>query len=85
MYASAKAAVNMFTLCTAREGAAIGVRAVALAPGAVETSMLRGLFDEKAIPHDKTLTPEQVATVIRDCLTGARRFTSGETIPVPSP
>jgi NAD(P)-dependent dehydrogenase (short-subunit alcohol dehydrogenase family) len=84
-YASAKAAVNMFTLCTAREGEAIGVRAVAVAPGAVETPMLRSLFNEETIPPGKTLTPEHVGAVIRDCVTGARAFVSGETIQVLSP
>jgi 3-oxoacyl-[acyl-carrier protein] reductase len=84
MYAAAKAAVNLFTRCTANEGARLGVRAVAVAPGAVETPMLRGLFSEKAIPPHRTLSPRQVAAVIGDCITGQRAFKSGETILVRS-
>ncbi|MBI1338000.1 MAG: SDR family NAD(P)-dependent oxidoreductase [Phycisphaera sp.] len=85
LYASAKAAVNMFTLCTAREGAKMGIKAVAVAPGAVETPMLRSMFNTKMIPEDKTLDPVEVAAVIRDCITGARKFENGETIKVASP
>ena len=85
MYASAKAAVNMFTRCSAREGEPLGVKVVAVAPGAVETPMLRAVFDQKTIPPEKALAPEQVGAVIRDCITGTRGFHSGETIQLPSP
>jgi NAD(P)-dependent dehydrogenase (short-subunit alcohol dehydrogenase family) len=84
-YATAKAAVNMFTLCTAREGREIGIRAVAVAPGAVETAMLRAFFDEAAIPRGSTLDPAFVAGVICGCVTGQRAFESGSTLVVPSP
>ena len=84
-YAPAKVAVNMFTQCVAREGAAIGIRAVAIAPGAIETPMLRALFGTDMIPTDKTLSPESVAALIVDCIEGRRAFTSGETIAMPSP
>ncbi len=85
MYAPAKAALNMFTLVTAQEGKRAGIKAVALAPGAIETPMLRSLFDAKAIPPEKTLDPVEVAGVVRDCVTGARAFQSGEVIQLPSP
>ncbi len=81
IYAASKLAVNMFTRCIAQEG----LRAVAIAPGAVETPMLRGLFDESVIPRDKALDPAEVAKVIVDCITGNRAFESGEVITVPSP
>ncbi len=84
-YAAAKIGVNMFTKCTASEGEAIGVRAVAVAPGAVETPMLRSMFDEAMIPADKVLDPHVVADVICDCVTGERAFENGETILLPSP
>lgn len=84
-YAAAKIGLNMFTQCTAREGEPIGVRAVAVAPGAVETPMLRAMFDENVIPPDKALSPDYVAQIITGCITGEREFTSGETIVVPSP
>lgn len=79
-YAAAKVGVNMFTLVTSREGERIGLKAVAIAPGAVETDMLRGMFDKKNLPEDQALDPEQVARLITDCITGAHEFTTGETI-----
>ena len=85
IYAAAKAGVNMFTHCTAQEGQAFGVRAVAVAPGAVNTPMLRSLWDESKLPNHKTLAPEQVAEVIVGCITGKRPFTNGQTILLPSP
>jgi NAD(P)-dependent dehydrogenase (short-subunit alcohol dehydrogenase family) len=85
IYAAAKVGINMFTKCTASEGKEIGVRAVTVAPGAVETPMLRGLFSETQLPRDKTLRPEEVAKVICGCITGDRKFESGEVIVVASP
>jgi NAD(P)-dependent dehydrogenase (short-subunit alcohol dehydrogenase family) len=85
IYAAAKAGVNLFTLVAGREGEKIGVRAMAVAPGAVETGMLRKLFDESVIPADATLSPEEVARVIVDCLEKKREFTAGQTIALPSP
>lgn len=84
-YAAAKIGVNMFTQCAAREGESIGVKAVAVAPGAVETPMLRSVFDETMIPRDRTLAPDMVAEVICGCITGERAFVNGETIVLPSP
>lgn len=85
LYAAAKVGVNMFTHCTADEGEAIGVRAVAVAPGAVETPLLRTIVSKHDLPTEKTLAPMQVAEVIRDCITGERQFESGETIFLASP
>tara|TARA_Y100000589_G_C27076953_1_gene597918 strand:+ start:251 stop:1030 length:780 start_codon:yes stop_codon:yes gene_type:complete len=85
IYAAAKAGVNLFTLVTGREGAPIGVRAMAVAPGAVETAMLRNLFDESMIPAEATLSPDDVAKVIVDCLENKRSFEPGQTLELPSP
>lgn len=85
IYATAKAGLNLFTRCTAREGSEIGIKAVAIAPGAIETPMLRSLFDEASLPRDKTLDPIVVGELIRDCITGRRDFEPGETIQFPSP
>ncbi len=79
-YAAAKVGVNMFTRCTADEGEAIGLKAVALVLGAVETPMLRGLFSEDVLPRDQTMSPVTVATVIRDCIVGSYAFENGQTI-----
>jgi NAD(P)-dependent dehydrogenase (short-subunit alcohol dehydrogenase family) len=79
-YGVAKAGLNMLTFVTAREGEKAGLRAVAIAPGAVETSMLRNMFNQKQLPPDQALAPEQVAELVADCVTGRRSFTSGETL-----
>lgn len=85
MYASAKAAVNMFTTAAAGEGEPLGIRVFCIAPGAIETPMLRGLFDEKAIPPQNTLSPDDIARAIVSRVRSPDDFTSGETVPLPSP
>ncbi|QDU34082.1 putative oxidoreductase [Poriferisphaera corsica] len=85
IYAAAKVGVNMFTKCTADEGAKLGIRAVAIAPGAVETEMLRENFNEKVIPTEKTLDPSVIAGKVLECVTDHESFSSGETIVVANP
>ena len=85
IYAAAKAGVNLFTKATADEGARLNIRAYAVAPGAIETPMLRENFSTKAIPEDKTLDPLVVAGVIRDLLLGNTDTKPGETVQLPSP
>lgn len=85
VYAAAKAGVNLFTRAAADEGRRFNLIAAAVAPGAIETAMLRQNFPEKMIPASKTLDPLTVAGVIRDVLTGARKVELGEVIPLPSP
>lgn len=84
IYGAMKAAVNIFTKATADEGKRIGISAYCIAPGAIETPMLRENFSEKAIPTDNTLDPAVVAAAIRDCLTGKTDMHSGETRKMPS-
>lgn len=81
-YASAKAAVNLMARSCANEGRAIGVRAFAVAPGAVETPMLRANFSETVLPRSACLAPEEVAAVILDCVEGRRDDQNGNVIPV---
>lgn len=84
-YAAAKASVNLMAQSCAKEGRAIGVRGFAVAPGAVETRMLRSNFSEKMIPPGKALAPEQVARVIAACVLGERDAENGQVIWVASP
>lgn len=84
-YAAAKASVNLMAQSCAKEGKAIGVRAFAVAPGAVETPMLRSNFSEKMIPPGKALAPEVVARVIAACVLGERDTENGQVIWVASP
>lgn len=84
-YAAAKASVELMAKSIAKEGAASGIRAFAVAPGAVETAMLRSIIPEKSLPREKTLEPDAVARVIVDCAVGRRDAENGGTIVVPSP
>ncbi|QQE12140.1 SDR family oxidoreductase [Planctomycetota bacterium] len=85
IYAAAKIGVNMFTKCSADEGKKYGITTVAIAPGAVETDMLRANFPEKVIPTEKTLDPSIIACKILECINDDESFTSGETIVLASP
>lgn len=79
-YAAAKASVNLMARSCAKEGAEFGVRAFAVAPGAVETALLRSIFDRAMLPPEACMTPEDVARVILDCVQGRRDRDNGRTI-----
>lgn len=83
-YAAAKAAVNNLAISVAAQGAAIGVRGFAVAPGAVETPLLRSLVGTASLPTDQTLRPEDVAAIVVSCVRGERDEANGTTILVPS-
>ncbi len=84
-YAAAKSALNLMALSCHIEGIQYGIRAFAVAPGAIETPMLRRLFDEQAIPPEKCLHPADVARVICALAMGEHDDKSGQTIDLPSP
>lgn len=79
-YGAAKAGLNLFGLSLARQGATIGVRICTVAPGAVETELLRSLFSPQQVSPQDALSPQDVAKVIGQCASGDLRFTSGEVI-----
>ncbi len=90
-YGASKAALNLLTQSAAKEGAGgvggvggvgVGVRAFCVAPGAVETPMLRSAFSELQVPREETLTPEAVARVIVECVGGKHDALVGRLIPV---
>ena len=85
VYGAAKASTNTLAKALANEHGDRGVKAYAVAPGAVETPLLRSLFDEATLPKSKTLDPADVARVVADCVLGNRPEPSGETISMPSP
>jgi NAD(P)-dependent dehydrogenase (short-subunit alcohol dehydrogenase family) len=78
VYGAAKAWVNLFTQAIAAEGKPVGIRAFAVAPGAVETAMLRGAFPD--FPADQTLSPDDVAGLVEALLDERCRYASGQTI-----
>lgn len=80
LYGASKAWVNLFTLSTAREGETLGIRCMAVSPGAVETPLLRRLFPD--FPADETLPPEAIAKVIWQLAVGEHDATSGEVVTV---
>jgi len=79
-YAASKAAINSYARSIAKEGEAIGVRGYAVAPGAVETPMLRGLFNTDMVPESVCVTPDDVAELIAGCIAGAYKDQNGQTI-----
>jgi NAD(P)-dependent dehydrogenase (short-subunit alcohol dehydrogenase family) len=62
VYGACKTWVNAFTQAVAREGQPLGIRVFCVAPGAVETQMLREHFPD--FPRDQTLAPDEVARLI---------------------
>lgn len=85
IYAGAKAACNLMAKSCANEGKRLGIRAFAVAPGAVETPLLRRNFSEKSIPPARCLSPESVAAVVAACIAGERDNENGQTIYLKSP
>lgn len=94
VYGAAKASVNLLTKAIVneseqwpgaeqREGRP-GIRAFTVAPGAVETPLLRSIISTDMLPTDRTLDPAEVAEVIVDCITGGRDRDIGQTILMPS-
>jgi len=82
VYGAAKAAVDGLTRAIVAEGQSLGIVAYSVAPGAVETAMLRSLFDESTLPKSQTLDPSDIARVIVACVRGERPNDVGQTIPV---
>lgn len=79
-YAAAKTAVESMVRSCATEGRKHGIRAFAIAPGAIETAMLRSNFPESKLPRSSALAPEAVAEVILACASGDRDSDSGARI-----
>jgi NAD(P)-dependent dehydrogenase (short-subunit alcohol dehydrogenase family) len=84
-YAAAKAAVESMVRSVMNEGGVFGVRAFSVAPGAVETPMLRSCFTDDDLPPDRALDPREVGRVIAECVHGRRDDEVGRSIAVPSP
>jgi len=79
-YGATKAALNLLTLAMAREGKPDGIRVHGIAPGGVETALLRSVVSTEHFPSEMAMTPDEVAGVILQCVNGDLRHTSGETI-----
>jgi len=85
-YCSAKAGLGMLTKVLARELADRGIRAVAVAPGAIETPMQgeqsaqERRKQEAGIPAGRLGQPEEVAALIAWVCSPAAAYVSGTTI-----
>jgi 3-oxoacyl-[acyl-carrier protein] reductase len=77
-YGASKAWINAWTRGLADEGRSKGIRVFAVAPGAVETRMLRTAFPD--FPRDRTLQPSDIADVVGALVAPECRYASGQTV-----
>ncbi len=77
-YGASKAWINGWTRALADEGRPSGIRVFAVAPGAVETRMLRDAFPD--FPKDQALQPADVAEVVHAMAQPACQYVTGQTI-----
>jgi len=84
-YAAAKASVNLLARSVANTGRPLGIRGFSIAPGAVETQLLRKVVDKAHLPTDQTLDPETVAKVVVECVLGRRDSENGGVIQIVPP
>jgi len=80
VYAAAKSALESLTRSVMNEGRSMGITAYCVAPGAVETPMLRSLWNEDELPPSQAMAPDVIARVIVDCILGRREQDLGVTI-----
>ncbi len=85
VYAASKAAIESLTRPVCGEGAALGIRGFSVAPGAVETPMLRACFSDHDLPPSRTLSPAAVAEVVCACVLGRCDDQAGSVIAVALP
>lgn len=79
-YGASKAAAELLIASCQNEGEPLGVKAFAIAPGAVETPLLRGVFPANEVPEEATIAPADVAALVVECIRGDRDGDAGKTI-----
>lgn len=84
-YGAAKAACESMIRSVRNERGELAIRAFGVAPGAVETDLLRSYFDESIVPRSATMTPDDIARVIVACACGEMDDRDGQTIMVSEP
>jgi NAD(P)-dependent dehydrogenase (short-subunit alcohol dehydrogenase family) len=83
-YAASKSALESLTRSIQIEGRAHGIRAFTVAPGAVETEMLRQVVSKEDLSPQRAHDPMDVARVIGECVSGRRDVEMGKTICLPN-
>jgi 3-oxoacyl-[acyl-carrier protein] reductase len=87
-YAASKAGIIGFTRSLAREAARSGVRVNAVAPGFIETDMVRAMPEaalaamKEQIPLQTVGAPEDVAETVLFLLSNRSRYITGQTVVV---
>lgn len=77
-YGGTKAFVNLFSQALHAEGHPRNIRVYCVAPGAVETQMLRGPFPD--FPAEKALDADEVAALVEMLFTPAAHHIAGQPI-----
>lgn len=80
VYGASKAWVNTFTLALGAEGAPLGIRTYSVAPGAVETALLRSRFPD--FPAEQALSADELAVVFEELYDEKDGRRSGQTVVV---
>lgn len=81
-YGASKAALARFSDCLAAEVAEQGVQIFCVSPGLVLTDMTKDLPFIKEIPEDEFFSPEQLASLVCELMTGKYSDLSGHFIHV---
>ena len=85
-YAASKAGIIGFTKALAREVALYGIRVNAVAPGFIETDMIKDLKEEhkaqilKHVPLARLGQPQEVAKAVKFLVSNASGYITGQTI-----
>ena len=85
-YAASKAGIIGFTKSLAKEVASYNIRVNAVAPGFIETDLLKDLKEEyksqimKQIPLNRLGRPEEVAKVVKFLVSDKANYITGQTI-----
>ena len=82
IYGASKAWLELLTRALAAEGVDDNIRVCAVRPGAVETSLLRGLFPD--FPAEQCVTPQRIAEAVWRCVAEPINCPSGETFQIVS-
>ena len=79
-YAASKSGLDSLTRSILAERPDPSIRAFTVNLAAVETDMLRSMFDHEVVPPTACLQPEEVASFVTECVLGAHDDRQGESI-----